>query len=128
MCKRCGQRGLGINYFKGQQFQKGYGLGGLFRRFAQWVSPLVRKTLPVLKDGFKHVGKEIIGSAANIAKDVIDGKPFHESSKMHLNGSIDNLKKLAEETMAGRGYKRKRKFNQKDHSYKKIYHDVFSRK
>lgn len=129
MCKNCKQRGLGINYFKGEQFQKGYGIGGLFKRFVRWVSPFVQKALPVLKEGIKHVGKEVVSSASNIAKDVIDGHNFEESSRTHLSGSIDNLKKLAEDSMVGKGYKRKRSLHSQVHSVKKRkYYDLFSRK
>ena len=118
-----------MRYFKGEQYQRGFGLGSLFKRFFKWVSPYVEKTLPVIKDGLKHVGKEVVNSAASIAKDVIEGKNVHESSKSHLNNSIDNLKKMADESMAGRGYKRKRQIAKNSHSAKKKkYFDLFSKK
>ena len=129
MCKKCRQKGLGIKFFKGDQYQKGFGLGSLFKKFIRWASPYINKAVPLIKDGLKHVGKEAVGSAANIAKDLLDGKDFQESSKSHLSNSIDNLKKLADEKMVGSGYKRKRKKQIPTHSVKKQrFSDIFSRK
>ena len=53
-----------------QLTKKGYGLGGFFNKFIKWATPYISKVLPVLKQGLKTVGKEVIESASNIAKDL----------------------------------------------------------
>lgn len=124
-CKQRSQRGFGLNYFKGQSYQKGYGLGGFFRKFFKWASPYISKIMPIIKQGAKHVGKEVIDSAANIAKDVLEGKDLKESSSTRINDSIDNL--VSNKPMTGSGYKRKRKYTNSFH-FKKRKQDIFDKK
>ena len=45
------QVGKGMPYYSGRQFQRGYGLGGLF-------SSIGRAVLPMIKSGIKTVGKK----------------------------------------------------------------------
>lgn len=101
-----GQIGSGIPYYSGMKFQKGYGLGGFFRR-------LFRSAVPFLKKGAKTVGEEVLRSGARVASDVLGGKDFKtaaserskESGKSLANRALNKL-----HNMIGKGsYKRKRK-------------------
>ena len=61
------QVGKGMPYYLGRQFQRGYGLGGLF-------SSIGRAVLPMIKSGIKTVGKEVLRSGAELASDALQGK------------------------------------------------------
>ena len=65
---------MSSNIFRGSQYQRGYGLGGAFRRFFNWIVPLVQKhAAPAIESGLKVVGKTALSAAADIAKDVVAG-------------------------------------------------------
>lgn len=110
-------------FFVGSEIQKGYGFGkiphvqvghgfgGLFSKFFDFVKPYLKKAkdfaIPLLKSGAETVGKEVVKTAAEIAKDVLDGKNLKESAKQHFTSSVDNLASKAEQVMSGKGYKRR---------------------
>ncbi|GFX89721.1 uncharacterized protein TNCV_3711531 [Trichonephila clavipes] len=101
-----GQIGSGLTQYKGINFQKGYGIGGIFRR-------LFRAALPFLVKGSKTIGKEVLMTGSRVASDVLSGENFKEAVKTR---SRESGKKLAQKTidrvqsMVGKGqYKRKRK-------------------
>ena len=113
------QAGGDFNYYRGSRFQEGYGgkggfnkqagagLGGLFRKFASWIIPIVKKYAgPTLKSGALAVGREALDSASNIVKDVLKGENLQESMHSRFNKSVDNLKDLAEKSFEGKGIKR----------------------
>ena len=118
------QAGGEYNYYKGSRFQEGYGglggyyvqqgagLGGMFRKFASWIIPIVKKyAVPTLKSGAHAIGREALDSATNIAKDVLSGVNVQESMNTRLNKSVENLKDLAEKKLDGKGIKRKKTFS-----------------
>lgn len=117
------QAGGNYNYFHGSRFQEGYGglggfnvqqgsgLGGMFRKFASWIIPIVKKyAVPTLKSGANAIGREALESASNVAKDLLSGVDAQESLKNRLSKSVENLKERAEKTLEGRGIKRKKNF------------------
>ena len=129
-------------FFRGQELQKGYGLGrrtqiggfslgGLFKRFFSYLTPYLHKAkkvaLPIIQSGAKSVGQEVVKTAAEIAKDVIDGKEFTPSAKEHISKGIGNLASQAQASMRGEGYKYKRKKTQNNKNPKKKYRtlDIF---
>ncbi|GFU02945.1 uncharacterized protein F54H12.2 [Trichonephila clavipes] len=59
----------GVSYYEGVSFQKGYGLGGIFRR-------LFRAALPFLVKGVKAVGKEALRTSTRVVSDVLSGENF----------------------------------------------------
>ena len=67
------QVGKGMPYYSGRQFQRGYGLGGLF-------SSIGRAVLPMIKSGIKTVGKEVLRSGAELASDALQGKNFKKAA------------------------------------------------
>ncbi|GFX80817.1 uncharacterized protein TNCV_3215651 [Trichonephila clavipes] len=69
-----GQIGSGLTHYKGINFQKGYGIGGIFRR-------LFRAALPFLVKGGKTIGKEVLMTGSRVASDVLSGENFKEAVK-----------------------------------------------
>lgn len=100
------QIGTGLAHYKGISYQKGYGLGGIFRR-------LFRSALPFLVKGGKTLGKEVLKTGSRIASDVLSGENFNEAVKARSKESGKNLARKAidkVQSMVGKGqYKRKRK-------------------
>ncbi|GFT89567.1 uncharacterized protein TNCV_2589101 [Trichonephila clavipes] len=99
-----GQIGSGLTHYKGINFQKGYGIGGIFRL-------LFRAALPFLVKGGKTIGKEVLMTGSRVASDVLSGENFKEAVKTR---SKESGKKLAQkaidrvQSMVGKGqYKRK---------------------
>ena len=109
------QIGGEYNYYKGSQFQDGYGLiqfqtgdgfSDIFRRFASWVVPIIKKhAVPTLESGVRALGREALDSAANVAKDLLSGRDFKESATNRYKSAIDSLKEKAEKSLEGRGLK-----------------------
>jgi hypothetical protein len=95
------QRG-GYEFYRGSQYQRGYGLGGSFRRFFSWLVPIVQKhALPAINSGLQEIGKTALSTAADIAKDTVAGKSFKDSTQQRVNSAIDSLKEKAEKNMSG---------------------------
>ena len=115
------QAGGNYNFYRGSNYQQGYGLGGyaiqhgsglggMFRKFASWVVPLLKKhALPTLQSSAKAIGREALDSVANVAKDIISGRDIKESVNQRLNTAIETLKEKAEKNIEGGRIKRKRK-------------------
>ncbi len=99
-----------LDVYRGPLYQKGYGLGGYFQRFFKWIVPLVKKhALPVLTNTGKEIGNQAVESLSNIGKDLIKGRNIVEAADEHLNTAADNIKRKVEDTLEGRGIKKKNK-------------------
>ncbi|GFT05433.1 uncharacterized protein TNCV_124251 [Trichonephila clavipes] len=93
----------------GQSFQKGYGIGGWFKR-------LFRTALPFLTRGAKSVGKEVLKTGTQIVNDLLEGQNLEDTAKHRAK---ETRRKLAREAikkaddMLGQGkkYKRKKRFS-----------------
>ncbi|GFS72300.1 uncharacterized protein TNCV_1827141 [Trichonephila clavipes] len=96
----------GVPYYEGVSFQKGYGLGGIFRR-------LFRAALPFLVKGGKAVGKEALRTGTRVVSDVLSGENFKIAARKRSEEAGRGMARKAVEqvqSMIGRGkYKRKRK-------------------
>lgn len=122
------QAGGSINVFSGAPLQKGHGIGGLF-------SGLIKGALPLLKQGAKKVGREILGSGINIAKDLMQGKNLKNSAKKNFSNAgmniLDNLSSSLSSPKRGVA-SRKRKAPQKKIKQKakkprrKVTTDIFT--
>ena len=105
------------NVFKGSPFQKGYGLGGAFRRFFSWVMPILKQNL---QPHIGNIGKEIVSGVTNFTSDAIKGKDLEESAKQNFKQAVKNLG-----GHVGDGYKRKRKSKKSKSKKKKRTLDIF---
>ena len=90
--------------FRGVKYQRGYGLGGVFRRLFRFIMPLVKEHgLPLLRS----VGESAIKGVSNLANDAIKGKNLKESAEQRFK---ETFKELKDKTlMKGSGINRKRK-------------------
>ena len=66
----CLQSGSGIPVYSGTIMQRGYGVGGLFRRLASGLLPL----LPI-------IGKAVASTALGVVSDKMRGVPLSEALK-----------------------------------------------
>ncbi|GIY56170.1 uncharacterized protein CDAR_283341 [Caerostris darwini] len=100
------QSGSGIPHYEGISFQRGYGLGGVFRR-------LFRAALPFLVRGGKVVGKEAPVTGTKVINGVLSGKDLETAAKSRSKEAGKSLVHKAinrVQSMIGQGvYKRKRK-------------------
>jgi hypothetical protein len=65
------QRGGNITGYRGARFQKGYGIGGIFKSLARYAFPL-------FKQGAKVVGKRALQAATEVGQDVLkEQKPYY---------------------------------------------------
>ncbi|GFT35664.1 uncharacterized protein F54H12.2 [Trichonephila clavipes] len=114
--------GSGVPYYEGVSFQKGYGLGGIFRR-------LFRAALPFLVKGGKAVGKEALRTGTRVVSDVLSGENFKIAARKRSEEAGRGMARKAVEhvqSMIGRGkYKRKRKKQKKVISKKAIKLELF---
>lgn len=82
------QNGNGLAVFRGATVQRGHGIGGFFAN-------LVKGALPLVKSGAKTIGKELLNTGVNVAKDFLGGERLNTSVKRRLTSGgrrlIDNL-------------------------------------
>jgi hypothetical protein len=77
-----------IPVFEGYRFQRGYGLGGVFRKLFKWIMPIVKQhAVPVAKT----LGEEILKGAINIAKDALRGRNIKESANHRFEETLNEL-------------------------------------
>ena len=83
----------GYNIYQGRLYQKGYGLGGVFRKFFNWITPIFKKhALPVLKESGRTLGKEALSSLSDISQDIIKGDNVEKAITSRASKAIENIK------------------------------------
>jgi hypothetical protein len=115
--------------YYGARYQKGMGLGSMFKSFFRWIVPIFKThAVPVLKEGAKVIGNEASKTAANIANDAIEEKDIKTSIKQRAHDVIENLSDKSQATIqSGNGYKKRKrilKFH-KQSKNKKRFDDIF---
>ena len=78
------QAGGYIPVFQGKTIQNGSGIGGVFSRIFKGIAPMI-------KQGAKTVGKQLLNTGVNITHDVLNGDSFKDSSKKNLIAGGKNL-------------------------------------
>lgn len=79
------QAGTGIGGFHGVKFQRGH---GFFSRLASFAMPLVKQLFPI-------VGREVLSSSAGLASDVLSGANVKTAAKRRLKRAGSNLLQMA---------------------------------
>jgi len=108
------QVGSGLSGFEGSRYQRGAGLGNIFKKFYNWILPIFKThALPVIKSGAKTIGKEAVKTAANFANDAFDGEDLETSIKHRTNEAFTSIandvrKQIVEQQQIGGGLKRKK--------------------
>ena len=64
--------------FHGARFQRGYGLGSIFRGLFRWA-------VPHLQQGAKMLGKKALQTGVSVAQDVLAGETLKQQQKSVLN-------------------------------------------
>jgi len=89
--------------FLGLPYQRGAGLGSIFRG-------LFRALLPVVKNAGKSIGRQALSTGAQIASDVVAGEPIKAAVKRKGKaGAAVLLQKAAKKLQTGGKRRRKRK-------------------
>lgn len=78
------QVGEGLGYFSGSTIHKGAGIGSL-------IGNVFRKTLPLIKSGAAKVGKQLLSTGLNIARDALQGKDIRESANQNFRSAGTGL-------------------------------------
>lgn len=115
--------GGGLSYYSGSPYQKGYGIGAIFRS-------LFRTAVPLLKSGAKAIGKQLMSSGLHTLNDISRGddvktavkRRMKEAGKQLTDKASDKLK-----NMIGSG-KRKKSNNKRKRRVKKKFISRKSRK
>ena len=68
------QKGGNLPALQGARFQRGYGLGSIFRGLFRWA-------VPHLKQGAKMLGKKALQTGVNVAQDVLAGENLKTAVK-----------------------------------------------
>lgn len=122
----CNQTGGTLNYYRGASFQRGYGIGGLFRS-------LFRAAVPLFKSSAKAVGKQLFHSGVGVLNDVSKGDDIKMAVRRRMKEAGKHLTDKAAvkmKTMIGSGKNKKRKRAPKriiSRPKKKVKaHDIFA--
>lgn len=122
------QAGHGLNYFVGKRHQRGRG----------FLNEVTRSIVPLLKSGAKHIARQGLKTAGQVAKDVLLGQNINTSMKRRSKEAGKRLFEQAVSHMTGdsindppsakriktRG-SRPRKQSRRRHSKRRI-RDIFS--
>jgi len=112
---------------KGDRFQAGRGIGGLFRGLFRGLKPLVSMGISTGKkilgsDLVKNVGRSALemgkDALKNLAADALEGKDMKES----LNKELDMAKSKIAQTIRGSGARKRKK------TCKKLPHPLLHKK
>jgi hypothetical protein len=96
------QAGHGLPGFQGVQYQRGNGLGALFKG-------LFRMIFPIAKTVGKAVGRQALITGTDVVADVLGGRPFEEAVKAQGKAGLKNLVNKAQNHLQSGGGVRKMK-------------------
>ena len=98
--------------FRGSPFQRGYGLGGIFKKMYRFFMPIMNThALPALKRGAEIFGAEAVKAASNVAQDVIKGSNVQDALRHHTSTAIENLNnKVQTKLQSGAGKNNKERY------------------
>lgn len=99
------QTGNSLSYYQGSPYQRGYGLGGLFRSF-------FRSAAPLLKSGVKAIGKQLFHSGVDIMNDISQGRNLKDAATHRFKEAGKNLTDKAStkvKNMIGSGKRNKKR-------------------
>ena len=83
------QKGGNLPAFHGARFQRGYGLGSIFKGLFRWA-------MPHLQQGAKVIGRKALQTGVNVAQDVLDGDNIKKAimPRIHCRDNLERAKKL----------------------------------
>ena len=75
------QKGGNLPAFHGARFQRGYGLGSIFKGLFRWA-------LPHLQQGAKVLGKKALQTGVQVAQDVLAGENVKTATKKRAKQAL----------------------------------------
>ena len=96
------QKGGNLPAFHGTRFQRGYGLGSIFKGLFRWA-------VPHLQQGAKMLGKKALQTSVNVAQDVLAGENLKTAVAKHGKQAIGDL--LPQAGAGRKAIKRKTQFH-----------------
>ena len=95
------QKGGNLPAFHGARFQRGFGLGSIFKGLFRWA-------VPHLKQGAKMLGKKALQTGVNVAQDVLAGENLKTAVKRQGKKALGPTSQNSPQSGAGKkGTKRK---------------------
>ena len=95
------QKGGNVPAFHGARFQRGFGLGSIFKGLFRWA-------VPHLKQGAKMLGKKVLQTGVNVAQDVLAGENLKTAVKRQGKKALGLTSQNSPQSGAGKkGTKRK---------------------
>lgn len=101
------QKGGGLDdYFTGLQYQRGAGLGNIFRGIISMAKPLIG---PVAKRAVSKVARTGLETALNVAQDALQGQNVGQSLKQRATEAGADLLSAARSRLRNGGSSRRRR-------------------
>ena len=75
------QKGGNLPAFHGARFQRGYGLGSIFKGLFRWA-------MPHLQQGAKMLGKKALQTGVDVAQDVLAGENVKTATKKRAKQAL----------------------------------------
>ena len=108
----------GIPGFRGPVYQKGHGLGAMFKRLFKWAIPIIQKNAAPIMEGIQSSVSDGLNSFQQDLDD--DKKTIKESAKQRLLETFNNIKEnfVPKTNQSGSG-KRRRTSKQREPAKKR---------
>ena len=94
------QKGGNLPAFHGARFQRGYGLGSIFKGLFRWV-------MPHLQQGAKVLGTKALKTGAQVAQDVLDGDDVKTAVSKRAKQALSDMTSQ-NSSQSGKRYKKER--------------------
>ena len=100
----------GLSGFHGPSFQKGHGLGSMFKRLFRWVIPIIKQNAaPLLNTAMEGIKSSVSDGVSNFQKDLEDDKKsIKESAKQRILETFKGIKDNIQPQSGKGSHKRKR--------------------
>ena len=90
------QMGHGVPYFRGQMYQRGHGLGNIFRGIFKFLMPMAKSVA-------KTVGKQALHTGFDIVSDTLHGQDLKQAAKLRSRQAATKLLDAAKNELAHSG-------------------------
>ena len=90
------QMGHGVPYFRGQMYQRGHGLGNIFRGIFKFLMPMAKSVA-------KTVGKQALHTGFDIVSDTLHGHDLKQAAKLRSRQAASKLLDAAKNELAQAG-------------------------
>ena len=109
------QVGHGLPHFSGARYLQAYDLGNIF-------SSIAKAVLPLVKNGAKAIGKQVLHSEVRFCSDVLSGKNVKQTAIDCAKSAVSNLLKAATQKCKAPAKSEKTRVEKRR---RKKYHNIF---